>query len=86
MFGSIEVSFFLDNRPYASRSYGVAISAVGDEVRFKGVVYQILQRIWIEDGEHRHVAVTIEPLKPEIDPRNLTHEQIDALMPARKKV
>jgi hypothetical protein len=52
---SVELRFFIDSNPYALR-VSPHVPAVGDEVRFKGVVYVITRRVWIYDGPDPLVA------------------------------
>lgn len=59
------VEFWLDDKPYAARTDKTGhVPAIGDEVRFKGVAYKIIYRIWIYDETRERVALNMERLEP----------------------
>lgn len=60
----IRLRYFIGSKLYTER-LRLHIPRIGDEVRFDGVVYTILQLIWIEDLNEAnfHIALTIEKTK-----------------------
>lgn len=60
----ISIGFFLeDGSQYANR-HSIHVPAIGDEVRFKNVVYKIGYRIWIYDEKYPRVALQMEKVTP----------------------
>ncbi len=57
--GTIEIRYFLDGVEYAGRSRRW-VPRVGDEVKFKQLVYVVKRVVWIENGMPAHVAIDIE--------------------------
>jgi hypothetical protein len=58
----IRIDFFWKGTQYAQRS-SIHVPAIGDEVRFNGVVYKIVHRIWFYDGELPRVAISMKKIK-----------------------
>lgn len=61
-----QVEFWINGKEkYAMRHLKVSIPTVGDEVRFKNVVYSITNRIWFYDEDVYRVALSIVEVKHE---------------------
>lgn len=61
-----QVEFWIDgHKKYAMRHTTGNIPMIGDEVRFKNVVYKVVNRIWMYDDSIERVCLSIERLNKE---------------------
>lgn len=58
----IQVDFYCENKKYAER-YLYHVPIIGDEVRFKGVAYKVVYRIWTYDEDFPRVAMSIKKVE-----------------------
>ena len=58
----IHIDFFLDDGHHAMR-YSTHVPVIGDEVRFNGIAYMVVYRIWLYDEAKPRVALRIEKVK-----------------------
>lgn len=66
------VEFYLDNELFAARTLSVILPLVGDEVRFKGICYEVVRRVFLYDESIPMVALDIRHLTPAA-PDSATH-------------
>jgi hypothetical protein len=59
---NIQIDFFLDGKKYAMR-HSVHVPSIGDEVRFRGIAYEVVYRIWIYDEQYPRVALQMTKVK-----------------------
>jgi len=55
----MHIQYFIDKEEFAGRTRDI-IPRIGDEIRFKNVIYKIKSVVWIEDETPEHVHILIE--------------------------
>jgi hypothetical protein len=58
---NIDMEFWLDDKLFASRSSSF-IPSVGDEVRFKLIVYKVTHRLWLYDTKRPLIVIIMVPI------------------------
>jgi hypothetical protein len=60
----IQVEFWIDDHIHAIRHTSL-VPVIGDEVRFRDIVYKVHYRIWIYDDKLPRVAINMEKVEEE---------------------
>ena len=60
--GEALVEFYLDEKLFAARTMSVLVPQGGDEVRFHGICYEVVRRVFLYDESVPMIALDIRHL------------------------